>query len=116
MRAVKAKPSSASGWRAATCASRWCWAIGPGLKGLKGLWPGYIRAEVEASLRRPQTDHIDLHQSHGDDTETPLAETQGAFVELMRAGKLRAWLRRATARRGWRRRCAPVPEPGRWCG
>ena len=61
--------------------------MGPALKGLK---PAYIRSAVEASLRRLQTDHIDLYQTHDDDTETPLAETLGAFDELIRAGKVRA--------------------------
>lgn len=61
--------------------------MGPELKGLK---PAYIRSAVEASLRRLQTDHIDLYQTHDDDTATPLAETLGAFDELMRAGKVRA--------------------------
>ena len=61
--------------------------MGPELKGLK---PAYIRSAVEASLRRLQTDHIDLYQTHDDDTATPRAETLGAFEELMRAGKVRA--------------------------
>lgn len=61
--------------------------MGPELKGLK---PAYIRSAVEASLRRLQTDHIDLYQTHDDDTETPFAETLGAFDELIRAGKVRA--------------------------
>ena len=61
--------------------------MGPALKGLK---PAYIRSAVEASLRRLQTDHIDLYQTHDDDADTPFAETLGAFDELMRAGKVRA--------------------------
>ena len=61
--------------------------MGPGLQGLK---PAYIRSAVEASLRRLQTDHIDLYQTHDDDAETPLADTLGAFDELIRAGKVRA--------------------------
>jgi aryl-alcohol dehydrogenase-like predicted oxidoreductase len=61
--------------------------MGPELKGLK---PAYIRSAVEASLRRLQTDHIDLYQTHDDDAETPFAETLGAFDELIRAGKVRA--------------------------
>ena len=61
--------------------------MGPGRQGLK---PAYIRSAVEASLRRLQTDHIDLYQSHDDDSETPLADTLGAFDELIRAGKVRA--------------------------
>ena len=56
----------------------------------KGLKPAYIRQAVEASLRRLQTDHIDLYQAHEDDAETPLAETMAAFDELVRAGKVRA--------------------------
>jgi aryl-alcohol dehydrogenase-like predicted oxidoreductase len=61
--------------------------MGPGLEGLK---PAYIRSAVEASLRRLQTDHIDLYQTHADDETTPLAETLGAFDDLIRAGKVRA--------------------------
>ncbi len=61
--------------------------MGPGRKGLA---PGYIRQAVEDSLRRLQTDHIDLYQSHDDDADTPLAETMGAFDALVRAGKVRA--------------------------
>ena len=58
--------------------------------GKKGLQPAYIRQAVEDSLKRLQTDHIDLYQSHEDDPATPLAETLGAFGELIRAGKVRA--------------------------
>jgi len=56
----------------------------------KGLKPAYIRQAVEDSLRRLQTDHIDLYQSHDDDAGTPLADTLGAFADLIRAGKVRA--------------------------
>ena len=45
---------------------------------------------VEASLRRLQTDHIDLYQSHDDDADTPLEETLEAFAELIKEGKVRA--------------------------
>jgi aryl-alcohol dehydrogenase-like predicted oxidoreductase len=45
---------------------------------------------VEDSLRRLQTDHIDLYQSHKDDAETPLEETLEAFAALVRQGKVRA--------------------------
>ena len=58
--------------------------------GLVGLAPAYIRSAVEASLKRLQTDVIDLYQSHDDDANTPLAETLGAFADLIRAGKVRA--------------------------
>lgn len=45
---------------------------------------------VEASLRRLQTEYIDLYFAHYDDQETPLEETLGAFAELVRSGKVRA--------------------------
>ncbi|MCA0239412.1 MAG: aldo/keto reductase [Proteobacteria bacterium] len=56
----------------------------------KGLRPAWIRQAVDDSLRRLQTDRIDLYQAHTDDADTPLAETLGAFAELIRAGKVRA--------------------------
>lgn len=56
----------------------------------KGLSAAYIQQAVEDSLRRLQTDHIDLYQAHKDDPNTPLEETQGAFTELIRQGKVRA--------------------------
>ena len=55
----------------------------------KGLSPAYIRLAVEDSLKRLQTDHIDLYQSHTDDTATPLADTLGAYDGLIKAGKVR---------------------------
>lgn len=55
-----------------------------------GLAPAYIRSAVEASLKRLQTDVIDLYQSHDDDTEVPLADTLGAYADLIKAGKVRA--------------------------
>ena len=61
--------------------------MGPGKQGLK---PAYIRQAVEDSLRRLQTDHIDLYQSHDDDADTPLTDTLAAFGELIKAGKVRA--------------------------
>ncbi len=56
----------------------------------KGLSKANIMRAVEDSLRRLQTDYIDLYQSHVDDAETPLEETLGAFGELIRQGKVRA--------------------------
>lgn len=56
----------------------------------KGLAPAYIRRAVEDSLRRLQTDCIDLYQSHDDDADTPLADTLAAYGELIREGKVRA--------------------------
>ena len=41
------------------------------------------------SLRRLQTDYIDLYQTHSFDAETPIEETLEAMIELVRAGKVR---------------------------
>ena len=59
-------------------------------EGKVGLSPAYIREAVEASLKRLQTDYIDLYQSHDDDANTPLEDTLGAFDDLVKAGKVRA--------------------------
>jgi aryl-alcohol dehydrogenase-like predicted oxidoreductase len=56
----------------------------------KGLSAAYIARAVEDSLRRLQTDYIDLYQSHRDDTDTPQDETMGAFAKLIEQGKVRA--------------------------
>jgi len=58
--------------------------------GSKGLSPAWIRRAVDDSLRRLQTDRIDLYQSHDDDPSVPFEDTLGAYAELMRAGKVRA--------------------------
>jgi aryl-alcohol dehydrogenase-like predicted oxidoreductase len=58
--------------------------------GKKGLKKDYILEEVEDSLRRLQTDYIDLYQSHEDDASTPLEETLGAYAQLIKEGKVRA--------------------------
>ena len=56
-------------------------------KGLGKLW---IERAVEDSLRRLDTDVIDLYQSHRPDPETPIEETLATYGELIRAGKVRA--------------------------
>jgi aryl-alcohol dehydrogenase-like predicted oxidoreductase len=55
----------------------------------KGLSKSYIMRAVEESLKRLQTDVIDLYQSHRDDPETPLEETMEAHAALVKAGKVR---------------------------
>ncbi len=61
--------------------------LGDDRKGLSARW---IAQAVEDSLRRLQTDYIDLYQAHQDDANTPLEETLGAFARLIEQGKVRA--------------------------
>lgn len=56
----------------------------------KGLSKDHILRSAEASLKRLQTDVIDLYQSHQDDAAVPLEETLGAYAQLVREGKVRA--------------------------
>jgi aryl-alcohol dehydrogenase-like predicted oxidoreductase len=56
----------------------------------KGLSKAYILRAAEDSLKRLQTDTIDLYQAHIDDPNTPLEETLEAFAQLMKQGKVRA--------------------------
>ncbi|HLY89285.1 MAG TPA: aldo/keto reductase [Acetobacteraceae bacterium] len=60
--------------------------MGSGDKGLSRAW---IMKEVDASLKRLQTDVIDLYQAHRDDPGTPQEETMQAFADLVKAGKVR---------------------------
>ncbi|MHC0430092.1 aldo/keto reductase [Streptomyces sp. O3] len=52
--------------------------------------PGYVKRACDASLRRLQTEVIDLYQLHRADPEVPVEETWGAMAELVTAGKVRA--------------------------
>ncbi|GAA0928518.1 aldo/keto reductase [Streptomyces thermoalcalitolerans] len=65
--------------------------------------PDYVRRACDASLRRLQTDVIDLYQLHRADPEVPVEETWGAMAELVRAGKVRALGLCAIGVRGRRR-------------
>lgn len=56
----------------------------------KGLSPAWIATAAEASLRRLNTEVIDLYQAHRDDEATPLEDTLGAFARLVEQGKVRA--------------------------
>jgi aryl-alcohol dehydrogenase-like predicted oxidoreductase len=62
--------------------------MGPGPNDT-GLSRSHIMDGVEASLRRLQTDYVDLYQAHWDDRDTPLDETLRAFDDLVRQGKVR---------------------------
>src|SRR5690606_30863959 len=55
----------------------------------KGAHPDYIRTAVEASLKRLNTDYIDLYQQHDPDPNVPIEDTLGALNELVQAGKVR---------------------------
>jgi aryl-alcohol dehydrogenase-like predicted oxidoreductase len=57
--------------------------------GKEGLSPAYIEEAVEASLKRLQTDVIDLYLSHWPDMATPFADTLGAYQRLTEKGKIR---------------------------
>src|SRR4029079_3968052 len=64
--------------------------MGPGQndRGNSRLW---IMKAIEASLRRLQTDHIDLYQVHRPDPETDVEETLSALTDLVHQGKIRAF-------------------------
>jgi aryl-alcohol dehydrogenase-like predicted oxidoreductase len=58
--------------------------------GKKGLSRAYMMRAVEDSLRRLQTDYIDLYQSHRDDPDTPMQEVLEGYQRLIEQGKVRA--------------------------
>jgi aryl-alcohol dehydrogenase-like predicted oxidoreductase len=59
-------------------------------QGKVSLAKKYITKAVEDSLRRLQTDHIDLYQSHWDDLDIPVEEPLDTYAQLIKAGKVRA--------------------------
>ncbi|QYC40518.1 L-glyceraldehyde 3-phosphate reductase [Nonomuraea coxensis DSM 45129] len=63
------------------------WPTGPGQND-RGLSRKHITESVNASLRRLQTDYVDLYQAHRFDYETPLEETLKTFDDLVRQGKV----------------------------
>ncbi|MGZ4508413.1 MAG: aldo/keto reductase family protein [Blastococcus sp.] len=63
------------------------WPTGPG-RNDRGLSRKHITESAHASLRRLQTDYVDLYQAHRYDTTVPLEETMTAFADLVRAGKV----------------------------
>lgn len=64
-------------------------------RGEDGSWLGikgsadYVKASCDASLKRLNTDHIDLYYQHRVDPNTPIEETVGAMADLVKAGKVR---------------------------
>ena len=69
-------------------ASKFAGLMGKG-EGMRGASRSYIMRAVEASLRRLDTDYIDLYQQHMPDADTPIDETLAALDDLVRAGKVR---------------------------
>ena len=63
------------------------WPTGPG-RNDRGLSRKHIMESCDASLRRLQTDYVDLYQAHRYDETVPLEETMTAFADLVRAGKV----------------------------
>jgi aryl-alcohol dehydrogenase-like predicted oxidoreductase len=63
------------------------WPVGPGGKNDTGLSRKHVMESIDGSLRRLQTDYVDLYQAHRYDTATPLEETMQAFADIVRAGK-----------------------------
>lgn len=63
------------------------WPTGPGGPNDSGLSRKHIRESIDGSLKRLQTDYVDLYQAHRYDSETPLEETMLAFADVVRAGK-----------------------------
>jgi aryl-alcohol dehydrogenase-like predicted oxidoreductase len=64
--------------------------VGMEVRGRKGLSKDHILRSAEESLRRLQTDYIDLYQSHRDDPDTNFEETLSAYAQLIKEGKVRA--------------------------
>jgi aryl-alcohol dehydrogenase-like predicted oxidoreductase len=62
------------------------WPTGPGPND-RGLSRKHIMESINGSLRRLQTDYVDLYQAHRFDFATPLEETMEAFADIVRAGK-----------------------------
>ncbi|BBA95916.1 putative aldo/keto reductase [Actinacidiphila reveromycinica] len=62
------------------------WPTGPGLND-RGLSRKHIAESIENSLRRLQTDHVDVYQAHRFDVSTPLEETMEAFADVVHSGK-----------------------------
>jgi aryl-alcohol dehydrogenase-like predicted oxidoreductase len=63
------------------------WPIGPGGRNDSGLSRKHVMESIDNSLRRLQSDYVDVYQAHRYDVCTPLEETMRAFADVVRAGK-----------------------------
>jgi voltage-dependent potassium channel beta subunit len=63
------------------------WPTGPGAHNDHGLSRKHIMESIHGSLRRLQTEYVDLYQAHRFDYETPLEETMEAFADVVHSGK-----------------------------
>jgi aryl-alcohol dehydrogenase-like predicted oxidoreductase len=63
--------------------------VGADMGSGRTMAPSYVRKAVEDSLKRLQTDRIDVYQTHWDDEKTPLEEVLSTYAELIKAGKVR---------------------------
>jgi aryl-alcohol dehydrogenase-like predicted oxidoreductase len=63
--------------------------VGADMGSGRTMAPAYVRRALEDSLKRLQTGHIDLYQTHWDDPETPLEEVLSTYSDLIQAGKVR---------------------------
>jgi aryl-alcohol dehydrogenase-like predicted oxidoreductase len=64
--------------------------VGADMGSGRTMAPSYVNKAVEGSLKRLQTDHIDLYQTHWDDEKTPLEDVLSTYRDLIKAGKVRA--------------------------
>lgn len=62
------------------------WPTGPG-RNDRGLGRKHVMESIDGSLRRLQTDYVDVYQAHRYDPSTPLEETMEAFADVVRSGK-----------------------------
>ncbi len=81
---------------ATKCGLEWHTPVGDswfdemGTRVYRHLGPDSVRHELELSLRRMGTDHLDLYQTHWPDPDTPIADTMGVLLALKQEGKIRA--------------------------
>ena len=78
----------------------------------KGLSRAQILKQIDASLQRLRTDHVDLYQCHRYDTETPLEETMEALTEVVRGGQGALHRLQRMAPRGRSRRALAIAGRG----